>query len=425
MRFTLNILYSFIFYPLLLALFHVWAVTNASVRKALKARYQYLSILKEGLGSIHNKKKVILLHTSSMGEFEHVKPLITEMHKTYQSEFVVTFFSPSGYENVHAFPGVCFFMYLPFDFKFIWNQFYKLLKPRMVLISKHDVWPNQVWTARTKKIPTYLINASLPAKSSRINPLARFFQKFVYRSLTTIFTIGAEDALRFKVNFPRCRIREIGDTKFDQVLQRKKASEQKKILPEKWLKNKTILLFGSIWPEDSRVLFPAVEKVLLAYSDLRIILVPHQPEAKYIQEMEKAFKEKTTMLYSKQKKLANKNILIIDQIGILADLYKYASLAYVGGSFRQGIHNVMEPAIYGIPVLHGPVYKNAFEADELLKVGGSAVINDTDSAEQLIKMLIEDAEYREMMGEKAIRFAEVRTGGTEALIEIWKHENRI
>ena len=366
-----------------------------------------------------------MLHASSMGEFEHVKSLISEMHTKYQSEFVVTFFSPSGYENVNTFPGVRFFMYLPFDFKLIWNSLYKTLKPRMVLISKHDVWPNQVWAARKKKIPTYLINASLPAQSSRTNPLTRFFQKYVYRSLTTIFTIGAEDALRFKTNFPRCRIREIGDTKFDQVLHRKKDSTEKKILAKRWIKNKTILLFGSIWPEDSQVLFPALKKIISEYSALRIVLVPHQPELKYVQEIENTFKEEKTILYSNRKKIADEKILIVDQIGILADLYKYASLAYVGGSFRQGIHNVMEPAIYGIPVLYGPVFQNAFEAEELLRTGGSVVINETESAEKLIRRLITDSKYRETMGNKAIHFAEMHTGGTDALIQIWKHENRI
>lgn len=420
MRFFLNLLYSVLFYPVLVGLFHIWAVYSKPVRKAIRGRYRYQRVLKSGMKEIKNPQNIILIHTASMGEFEHIKPLITEMSIKHQAEFVVTFFSPSGYENVREFPGVRLFMYLPFDFKFIWKRVYKILAPRKVVISKHDVWPNQVWAAEALNIPTYLINASLPAKSSRINPLTSFFQKYIYRSLSYIFTIGEEDTIRFRNNFPKCRIREVGDTKFDQVLQRKKASEQKTILPDKWLRGKRVLLFGSIWPEDTQVLFPALKKIIAKQTDLRIILVPHQLEPKYIQEILETFAEEEVILYSERAKLADEKVLIVDQIGILADLYKYATLAYVGGSFRQGIHNVMEPAIYGIPVLYGPIHKNAFEAEELLNAGGSELIDNPENTEQVINHLLSDDEYRNERGRKAILFAEARTGGTEKLMEFWQ-----
>jgi len=354
-----------------------------------------------------------------MGEFEHIKPLIKRLSRTYKPNIVVTFFSPSGYEHVKNYPGLSLILYAPFDFTFLWKKFYRLLKPDLMIISKHDVWPNQVWTAQALSIPVYLVNASLARNSSRIRLPARCFLRPVYASLSAIYAISRQDEQRFHRYFSHSSARFVGDTKFDQVLIRKEEAAQKPLLPGRWAAKGTVLLFGSIWLEDTRPLLAGIKKTLQQEKEVKLILVPHQPTVKYVQELSKEFGVFGVGLYSAAETLEGKRILIVDQVGILADLYKYAQIAFVGGSFKQGIHNVMEPAAYGIPVLYGPHHRNSFEAIELLKARGSLVVANSSEIGQVLHLLITDAQQRAAIGKRASAFAAANCGATEKLLREW------
>jgi len=357
-----------------------------------------------------------------MGEFEHIKPLIQRLKKNYNSEIIVTFFSPSGYENVKSYSGVDLFLYSPIDFGFIWKKLYKQLKPSLVIISKHDVWPNQIWTAEKLSIPVYLVNASLSKKSSRGRPAVRFFLRYVYRSLKNIYAVSKDDEARFQEFFPRCNVCFAGDTKFDQVLLRKEISADKMLLPKSWIKDSFTLLLGSIWPDDTRHLLPAAKELLKQNNKLRIIFVPHDPNEKYIEELSQNFDPGSTALFTKNEKLEKQKVLIVDTIGILADLYKYADTAYVGGSFKQGIHNVMEPAVYSIPVLYGPHHKNSFEAVQLNAAGGGVVVNNSKEVTDVINRFINNDQERSSAGSKAEGFTQKHCGATDKLAEYWKDD---
>ena len=420
MKAVFKIIYSFLILPLLAALFHAAGLFNKKVRKALLKRYHILAEIKRWYLEDSKKKNVVLLHSSSMGEFEHIKPLIQRLKKNYNPKIIVTFFSPSGYENVKSYPGVNLFLYSPIDFVFVWKKIYKLLKPSLVIISKHDVWPNQIWTAEKMSIPVYLVNASLSKKSSRGRPAVRFFLRYVYRSLTNIYAVSKEDETRFKEFFPKCSVSFAGDTKFDQVLIRKEMSADKKLLPKSWFKNSFVLLLGSVWPEDTKHLLPAMNGLLERNIDLKIILVPHDPNEKYIEELYQHFEHGSAALFTKNEPLKEQHVLIVDTIGILADLYKYADAAYVGGSFKQGIHNVMEPAVYGIPVLYGPHHKNSFEAVQLNQAGGGIVVTNHDEITQVLSDLIDDSQKTDEAGRKAEEYTRQHCGATDKLAAFWK-----
>ena len=420
MKVFLALLYSALFYPLLMVVTHVFSLFNAKVRRALYPRYRLLSVIKTWRRENPETKRTVLIHCASMGEFEHIKPLIHKLSQTYQARIILSFFSPSGYENVKSFPGVDLILYSPFDFCFLWKKIYRLLRPVQVILSKHDVWPNQVWAAEKRSIPVYLVNASFHAGSSRARFPARFFLKYVYRSIKKIYTITADDERRFLQAFPESITGIAGDTKFDQVQIRKQAARNKNLLAREWLEDSTILLFGSIWPEDTKHLLPGLKVVLQQEEKVKLILVPHQPELKYVLELTHAFKPYQTALYSDHDSLKKQRVLLVDAIGVLADLYKYAQIAYVGGSFRQGIHNVMEPAIYGIPVLYGPRHTNSAEAIRLLQAGGSTVIHNEAQAAGTMLHLIRKKDKREQMGRLAAAFALKNCGATDALIEEWR-----
>ncbi|MBD3225657.1 MAG: hypothetical protein GF313_13090, partial [Caldithrix sp.] len=367
----------------------------------------------------------IVIHAASMGEFEHIKPLVIKLSEFEKYPVIVTFFSPSAYEHVKRFSGVDLIVYLPFDFAFTWKRFYKHLSPKALIISKHDAWPNQVWEAKKHNLPVYLVNASLNDQSSRIRWPARFLFNSIYSSVTQICTISNEDRQTFEKYFNNIRVDYVGDTKFDQVLIRKeRALRQEPLLPEYWQSASRVILLGSVWKEDGDHIFPAVSEVLENHEDIKCIIVPHQPEEAFVQQIKSQFNTCKPVRFTELNQGSAENrVMIVDKIGVLADLYQYAFLAYVGGSFRQGIHNVMEPAVYGIPVLFGPVHLNSFEAKQLVLRKGALVVSSTDDTFKILQRFITNRDAQKKVGKKAYEFAKENTGATEKIVQLIIHQH--
>ena len=417
-----QILYYFWVNPGIVIGAHILAIFFSKVRKGLFPRYKTIRRLRHWIESTKPDKVRVLFHTASLGEFEHIRPVLQSLKEKYQTVNIVTFFSPSGYNNVANSQGLDFHMYLPFDYSYNWNKIYKLIKPSIIIIAKHDVWPGQVWNAHRLNIPIYLINASLSAKSSRTRWGVKSFLKHVYRDFTTICAISDKDKERFSIHYPRCLVEMVGDTKYDQVVLRKKAAQEHNLLPVEWTNRHWIFMAGSIWPEDEEHLLPAFEKILSENPSVRLVLVPHQPEPKAINRLEEYFKKWGTQLFSHREKLKDERVLIVDLVGFLAGLYHHAHAAYVGGSFQQGIHNVMEPAIFGIPVYYGPVHENSYEAIQLANHNGGTVVHDTEDIYRGIDTVLKNENIRKELGDKAEKFATRNIGATELLLSRWENE---
>ena len=415
----MHFLYSLIIYPLFLIIVHIIAIFNKLFRKALIPRYHILSTIKKWKGLQKEDKTLLLIHTSSMGEFEHIKSLVTKLG-TYNIHLVITFYSPSGYENIKTFPGVDLFIYAPFDFQFVWKRIFKILNPSFILFSKHETWPNYVWTAEKLGIPLFIINAALPSESSPIEPVIRFFYKPIYKSFTTIYTISKKHLLNFNKLYPDCHVEYAGDTKFDQVATRKLTSVTKEYIPKNWYSAAFIIVIGSVWPDDTKIIFPEIKKLMQKHKNIKIIIAPHELHKSYINEICRFFEDMGCLLYSRIDLFYQQKVILVDKIGILADIYKYGDIAYVGGSFRQGIHNIMEPAIYGIPLIHGPKHKIAPEASALNHYGGSSIITSGKEAAEAFNKLYTDNTLREEMGRKAEEFSLQNTGTADRLIQQWE-----
>ncbi len=402
--------------PLLILFAHFSAVFSKKLRKPLSERYKILKKIEQYQNS--NKepaKENIVIHTSSMGEFEHIKPIIKILKKEIELNIIVTFFSPSGYNHVKDFPGVSLFLYLPFDFKWIWKKFYKLTNCKILLISKHDVWPNQISTANKLGIKTLLLNASLSAHSSRKSIMAKALLTNTYKSLDKIFVISQQDNQQFINTFGCENTEVVGDTKFDQVLIRKEAAEKQQLLNLDWISENKVLVFGSLWPQDAEQVLKSLTSLLDKNSNLKIIIIPHQPTDEIISRFIPFFGKYKYSLFSEKTNLDSR-ILIVNTIGLLADMYKHADIAYVGGSFKQGIHNVLEPAIYSIPVLYGPRHKNSFEAIQLLEKGGSMVVNGSEQFHKNVQAFIDDETLRNAKGLLANEYATQNIGSTNKIL---------
>ncbi|TFH00656.1 MAG: hypothetical protein E4H13_06915 [Calditrichales bacterium] len=416
-----QIIYNYFTAPLIFILAHLVSVFSRKVRNGVYPRYRSINQVEAWIQKQPDTQKRVIFHAASLGEFEHIRPLLEEFKSQYQTTNIVFFFSPSGYEHVGTPRGLDAYFYMPFDRPKNWNRLFNIIKPTMLIVAKHDVWPAQIWTARHYAIPTFLINASLREKSSRSKHLVKRFLKHVYRDFDYIYAISEDDTRRFATHYPRCRVETMGDTKYDQVVVRKKQAKSVELLPESWIKEDWIFVGGSVWPEDTAHLFPALVRLLEKKPQLKVILVPHQPVEKAVKNIEEKFFQWGTKRFSQRETLQTERVLIVDAIGYLAGIYHYAKAAYVGGSFHQGVHNVMEPAIFGIPVLYGPVHTNSYEAIQFSENNGGQVVTNADEIYRAIGTLYENEAQRQAVGLQAKQFATRNTGATERLIVKWKH----
>lgn len=414
------IIYSYILLPLAVLLSHMACLFMPKMRKPVFYRYKIFKQIKKWSKTRDTLRETVLIHSSSMGEFEHIKPLIKQLNDNFKINIIVTFFSPSGYNNIKNYDGVALFSYMPFDFQWVWRKFYSITKTKLLIISKHDVWINQIAVARKVGIKSFLVNASLSTKSSRSSILARIMLSNSYRSLNTIFTVSETDKIQFIKAFNCENVKVVGDTKFDQVLKRKESALNKEILDKIWIKDREIILFGSLWPEDADVVLPGIVNILAAKKTVKVVIVPHQINKAILNSIMTHLNGFKISYLSRINYTLDPDILIVDKMGFLADLYKYADIAYVGGSFKQGIHNVMEASVYGIPVIYGPRYENSFEAIQLNLKGGSYVINSSQEFEKIILKWLTDSTLRGGIGQKAYNFATNNTGSTEKIIDAIK-----
>ena len=213
-------------------------------------------------------------------------------------------------------------------------------------------------------------------------------------------------------------IEAIGETRYDQVWQRSAEARKKHLISPTILKGKKMFIAGSTWPEDEEVLIPTVKKLLQYDSNLLVILVPHEPTENALETIERALgKKPRSIRFSNLNDYDNEHIIIVDSIGILMTLYQHAYVAYVGGSFYQGIHNVLEPAVYGIPVVYGPKHTNSQEAIELARRGGGFIVNDQLECYRTLRTLLDDKQANKSAGNEALKLVKENIGATERFIQ--------
>lgn len=413
--FLFALLFNLVVFPVLFLLYHLGALFNSKYRRGVIGRYRSFSKTAEFLKTFDKSgHDIFLIHCSSMGEFEHIKPFLRELKERLPgSKAVVMFFSPSGYENVKSAPGVDLFIYAPFDGWFIVRKLFKTLRPRALVIAKYDVWPNQVWAAQSLGIPRFLINATLYSASGRLHPVARRFLRAIYRRLDLILTISEKDKENYrKLSSPE-KIVVVGDTKYDQVMFRSEESRKKTVLPDIVRAGKTIFVAGSTWREDEEQLIPAIRKIAAQQQgNFLAIFCPHEPTPDHIRELSEAVHPLKSCLYSRLEEYTGEPVIIIDRVGLLANLYSAAQAAYVGGGFKQNVHNVLEPAVYGIPVLFGPVNRNSHEAQLLKQAGGGIEVQSGKEIESELKKIFEDEAYRAGVSAAAKNLVEENRGAT-------------
>jgi 3-deoxy-D-manno-octulosonic-acid transferase len=390
---------------------------NPKVRRGIQGREQLFERLERSVQKLTSKRR-IWFHSSSMGEFEQAKPIIAALRKKYSDiHIIVTFFSPSGYDHSRNYKLADIISYIPFDSRANAKRFLDLVQPTAAVMVRYDIWPNHLWELHARNIPTFIANATMRSSSSRFLPLIKNFHHFLYDQFTSILTVSESDAATFRrFGLSKPHIEAIGETRYDQVWERSAEARQKKLISDQILAGKKVLVAGSTWPEDEEVLLPAVKKMMQEDKNFLAIIVPHEPTVDALEQIERQMENgQKPIRFSEMNAYDGEQVILVDSVGILMPLYRYAQAASVGGSFRQGIHNVLEPAVYGIPVLYGPRHTNSQEAIELVKRGGGFVVDETNCLALLHRFFDQNGD-RIDAGTAALTLVKENIGATERFL---------
>ncbi len=395
-------IYNFFVIPITLIFLYLASLFNKKLALSIKAREKlFEKLLKEKI-RLNPYNKTILFHCSSMGEFKQALPVINRfLQDTGKYNIILSLFSPSAAENLREMPNLEIVTYLPFDTHFKMKKFIEICNPDLVIISKHDIWPNFVKILKKKNIPTVLINAIYKNDTKIGKWYVKFFFKRIYQNLTHIFTIDEEHKQRFLKIYPFPeKIYISGDSRFDIAACEANLFSKNKDLAN-FKRSDKIFVAGSSWIKGEKKIIKAWKTIKEKFSDAFLIIIPHEIAIEHIYEIEALCEENglTSKVYSdldESKTNNNYDILIVDKIGVLVKFYSLASLAYVGGGFgKAGLHSVIEPAAYKIPVFIGPNVDKSPEGSEMLNLDACLSFNnDQELAEKISDFWTNDKKYR-------------------------------
>ncbi|NOY50586.1 MAG: 3-deoxy-D-manno-octulosonic acid transferase [Chlorobi bacterium] len=360
--------------------------------------------------------KTIWFHCASLGEFEQGRPLIERMKKQEPgTKIFLTFFSPSGYEIRKDYPFADYIFYLPYDSPKNARKFIELVRPQMAIFVKYEFWFNYISELKKRDIPLYLVSGVFREEHYffkrwawwQRKQLAKFNYFFLQdeKSKALLNTVGIHKAL------------VAGDTRFDRV--REILSETVDLpLIEKFMDNKKVLCAGSSWPPDEDIILNFLDK---AKPDIKLIIAPHDISKKHIDDILKKFEDYQTVLYSDKgigdDEYKNSKVLIINSIGLLNKLYRFADIAYVGGGFGLAIHNLLEAAVYGIPVVYGPKHRHFREAVELAENRGGFPIAGEEDFLAIMDKLISDKAFYKKNALAAGNYIRENAGASEMILK--------
>ena len=359
---------------------------------------RYHSLFNKSIEKINTtNKKVLLFHAASNGELEQIKPIFRIIDRDKYFIFL-TISSPSSFNHISE-GDVDAYCYQAFDFPWTVNKFFKIIRPDKYIITRHDIWPHHMVISKIYCKNLFLINANLPKFSKRSLPIVITLYKYIFKKFDCIYTVSKSMGSKLEKIIGADKIKIIGDTRFDQINYRFNNNESETPIFD-GSKN---ILFGSIDNNDLPIIFKSLKDNYASFINTKLIFVPHEPTEKFIldieyqlMELNVKFSRFTNIGYNENKTDA----LIIDKIGILAEAYKFSSISYIGCGFGKGVHNVIEPAIYGNMICFGPNYEILNEAIELVHNRLAICINDANELSNVLKFINEDNkldEYKDKM----------------------------
>lgn len=381
------------------------ALFNPKIRLFTQGRRHTLQKLAE---TFRPDDRVIWVHAASLGEFEQGLPVIRQLKPAYPSHrILLTFFSPSGYEVKKDSREVDFVSYLPIDTAANAREFLSIISPELAIFIKYEIWPNFYRELNRRKIPLLLISAIFKKQ----HVYFKWYGGFMRQALRVPAQIFVQDEASMDLlkSIDIVKVSISGDTRFDRVSE---ILGRDNSLPfmEVFCGDQPCLVCGSTWPEDEALIIHYINN---SNHRLKCVLAPHDIKSGHVQKLKAAF-NKGVVLYSELegKDLKEASVLLVDTIGLLTKIYSYADIAYVGGGFATGLHNTLEPAVFGIPVLIGPNYQGFREARELVSLGGLLVVEDRQGFTTAMDKLVNRPGFREQTGKINAAYVQEQQGAS-------------
>lgn len=387
------------------------ALTNPKAKQWINGRKNIFDEIKR---KINTNERYIWIHCASAGEFEQGRPLIEALRERYESyKIILTFFSPSGYELRKNYNGAHLVFYLPADTGDNPKQFIELLKPKLAVFVKYEFWLGYLEQLREQKIPHVLIAALFQPNQIFFKSYGGMFRDAL-KGFDKLFVQDEKSCKLLKsIGVDNCVLS--GDTRFDRVIEIAKAVEPVPLMEQFVQGNARVMIAGSTWEPDEKLLHDWFEKS----SDWKLVIVPHEINREHIQDLKKRFGA-NAILWSEldaATKAIEQRVLIVDTVGLLSRLYRYATACYVGGGFGKGIHNTLEAAVYGKPVAFGPNYKRFREAEALLQTGGGLAVRNTDDLIASTKSFANDNAAYLTASDAAARLVGQGSGATVGIVK--------
>ena len=383
------ITYNIIILPLLV--FGVFIISlyekkmRIGIRGRLKTFYNVKNYIK------NNDKDIYWFHVSSLGEFYQLVPVMEGLKKDSTLLNFVSFSSPSGYENAEN-KSLDFKFYLPFDFFWSISKIIKIIKPKKMIFVAYDLWPNLVWISKFYNIHTSIFSLSFKKKSHQLKPIVKSFYRTLYEDFNSIYTVSGKDIKSINKIIKKSKnitIRKLGNPRYDMVYNFAKIFKTKS--SEDILTRQKRIILGSTHLEDDAMIISSLCKLIEKYPELKIFHVPHNPNNDTIKNINVAYKaagyNPIILTTIDCFNLPRDQIIILNAVGHLSKLYWFGQLAFIGGGMTTGIHNLMEPAVAGLPTIFGPRYSHAPEAEKLIiSKGGYCVRNKTEFEKTITKL---------------------------------------
>ena len=377
--------------------------------KMVKGHREVFDLLKS---KIDRNAQYIWFHAASLGEFEQGRPLIERIRKEYpQYKILQTFFSPSGYEVRKNYDGADIVCYLPIDTPANAKKFIELVNPCMVFFVKYEFWHNYLNTLYQKGIPTYSVSSIFRPNQIFFRWYGKSYQQ-VLKTFAHLF-VQNEESKQLLAGIGVKNTTVVGDTRFDRVLDICAAAKQLPLV-QKFKGDALTFVAGSSWGPDEDIFI----KYFNAHPEMKLIIAPHVVNDGHLKEIESKL-QRSSIRYTQatEENVGKADCLIIDCYGLLSSIYRYGEISYIGGGFGVGIHNVLEAAVYGIPVIFGPNNKKFREAQHLLANKGGFEIHGYDDFEQLMNKFLTDEAYLKQSGKAAGDYVKGNAGAMELIMK--------
>ena len=410
MFYCMAILFYNIFLFLYRAIIGIASLWNNKAKLWVNGRKNIFEGLQSKIKS--QNSKIIWFHCSSLGEFEQGRPVIEKLRSHYPNlKILLTFFSPSGFEIRKDYKGADWVFYLPLDAGKNAIRFFDIVNPSLVVFVKYDYWYYYLSECKKRNIPLLLVSGIF----RQDQPFFKWYGD-LHRNMLNCFThffVQDKESLQLlqSININNAVI--AGDTRFDRVSEIAENFKPIGVI-EKFCDSSQVLVAGSTWPDDEKLIKDGTTN----FPDLKIIIAPHEIHKEHIDQLKSIFPKAVlhSQLIADTSQLITSKILIIDNIGMLSKLYHYATITYVGGGFNRGIHNTLEAAVYGKPVLFGPNYKKFKEAIGLIEAGGGICINSGIEFSTILQQFISNKQGLELRGKNSSDFVKQNRGATEKIL---------